>query len=140
VAIDEKASAVELVNEVRAEDQVVGNSDRLAQVFVNLLRNALNAVEAGTGRIVVRSKRVERAGVPGIAIDVEDNGPGIPAHLLPDIFVAFVTSRLDARGTGLGLTVAEGIVTQHGGSITASNRAEGGACLEVWLPAAVPRV
>ena len=48
-------------------------------------------------------------------MSVEDNGPGIPAHLLPDIFGAFVTTRLDARGTGLGLTVAEGIVTQHGG-------------------------
>ena len=136
VAIDEKASAVELVNEVRPEDQVVGNSDRLEQVFVNLLRNALNAVEAGSGRIVVRSRRAERSGQPGVTVSVEDNGPGIPAHLLPDIFEAFVTTRLDARGTGLGLTVAEGIVTQHGGSITASNRAEGGACLEVWLPAA----
>ncbi len=136
VAIDEKASAVELANEVRAEDQVVGNSDRLAQVFVNLLRNALNAVEAERGKIVVRSRRLERSGVPGIMVSVEDNGPGIPADLLPDIFVAFVTSRLDARGTGLGLTVAEGIVTQHGGSISASNRTEGGASLEVWLPAA----
>ncbi len=136
VAIDEKASSVELVNEVGAEAQVVGNSDRLAQVFVNLLRNSLNAVEAGRGRIVVRSRRQERPGEAGIAVSVEDNGPGIPTDVLPDIFEAFVTTRLDARGTGLGLTVAEGIVTQHGGSITASNRAEGGACLEVWLPVA----
>ena len=89
---------------------------------------------------MVRSQPGRAAGTPGIAVSVEDNGPGIPADLLPDIFVAFVTSRLDARGTGLGLTVAEGIVTQHGGSITASNRAEGGACLEVWLPAAVSKV
>jgi signal transduction histidine kinase len=136
VAIDEKASSVELVNEVNAEAQVVGNSDRLAQVFVNLLRNALNAVEAGRGRILVRSRPAERPGETGIAVRVEDNGPGIPAELLTGIFDAFVSTRLDARGTGLGLTVAEGIVTQHGGSITASNRAEGGACLEVWLPAA----
>jgi signal transduction histidine kinase len=136
VAIDEKASAVELVNEIGAEDQVVGNSDRLAQVFVNLLRNSLNAVEAGRGRIVIRSRRGERQGETGIVVGVEDNGPGIPADVLPDIFEAFVTTRLDARGTGLGLTVAEGIVAQHGGSITASNRAEGGACLEVWLPSA----
>jgi C4-dicarboxylate-specific signal transduction histidine kinase len=125
-----------LFNEVGADAQVVGNSDRLEQVFVNLLRNALNAVEAGRGRIVVRSRRAERQGETGIAVRVEDNGPGIPADLLTGIFDAFVTTRLDARGTGLGLTVAEGIVTQHGGSITASNRAEGGACLEVWLPAA----
>jgi two-component system NtrC family sensor kinase len=135
VAIDEKASAVELVNEVGADAQVVGNSDRLGQVFVNLLRNALNAVEAGRGRILVRSRRAERPGEAGVAVSVEDNGPGIPADMLTGIFDAFVTTRLDARGTGLGLTVAEGIVTQHGGSITASNRAEGGACLEVWLPA-----
>jgi signal transduction histidine kinase len=136
VAIDEKASSVELINEVGPEAQVVGNSDRLAQVFVNLLRNALNAVETGSGKVVVRSRRAERQGEAGVVVGVEDNGPGIPADVLPDIFEAFVTTRLDARGTGLGLTVAEGIVTQHGGSITASNRAEGGACLEVWLPAA----
>jgi signal transduction histidine kinase len=136
VAIDEKAGGVEFVNDARAEDRVVGNSDRLAQVFVNLLRNGLNAVEAGSGRIAVCSRPVDRAGEVGVAVTVEDNGRGIPADLLPDIFGAFVTSRLDARGTGLGLTVAEGIVTQHGGTIAASNRVEGGACLEVWLPAA----
>lgn len=136
VAIDEKASHVEFADEVRADDRVIGNSDRLAQVFVNLLRNALNAVGTTGGQIVVRSRRAERPEGPGIAVSVEDNGPGIPAHLLPDIFGAFVTTRLDARGTGLGLTVAEGIVTQHGGTISAGNRPEGGACLEVWLPAA----
>lgn len=134
VAIDEKASNVEFVNEIGPDDEAVGNSDRLVQVFVNLLRNALNAIQLSHGQIVVRSRRSERAGEPGIAVRVEDNGPGIPADMLPDIFSAFVTTRLDARGTGLGLTVAEGIVTQHGGSIAASNRAEGGACLEVWLP------
>jgi nitrogen fixation/metabolism regulation signal transduction histidine kinase len=58
---------------------------------------------------------------------------------LQDLDVSLVTTRLDAHGTGLGLTVAQGIVTQHGGSITASNRKEGGACLEVWLPVAVSR-
>ena len=45
-----------------------------------------------------------RAGEPGVAVAVEDNGPGIPPDVLPDIFDAFVTTRLDARGTGLGLT------------------------------------
>jgi len=134
VAIDEKASSIDFVNEVSAEDKIIADSDRLGQVFVNLLRNALNAIEPSSGQIVIRSRRADRAGEPGIAVRVEDNGPGIPADLLPDIFSAFVTTRLDARGTGLGLTVAEGIVTQHGGAIAASNRSDGGACLEVWLP------
>ena len=136
VAIDEKASVVDFSNEIEPDDRIIGNSDRLAQVFVNLLRNALNAVEPARGHIMVRGRRAERSGEPGIVVRVEDNGPGIPADLLPDIFSAFVTTRLDARGTGLGLTVAEGIVTQHGGTIAACNRNEGGACLEVWLPAA----
>jgi signal transduction histidine kinase len=69
-------------------------------------------------------------------VDVDDDGPGIPEDVLPQIFEAFVTSRLDAKGTGLGLTVAEGIVQQHGGTIEASNRPGGGARIEVRLPAA----
>ncbi len=134
VAIDERASGVEFTNHADGEHKIMGNSDRLLQVFVNLLRNALNAV-GSSGRIEARSKREVRNGRPSIVITVEDNGSGIPADVLPDIFDAFVTTRLDARGTGLGLTVSEGIITQHGGTISASNRREGGACLEVCLPA-----
>jgi signal transduction histidine kinase len=132
VAIDDKSASVEFSNHVAADASVTGNPDRLVQVFVNLLRNALNAVESSAGKIDVRA----RGGPRGVTISVEDNGRGIPADVLPDIFDAFVTTRLDARGTGLGLTVAEGIVTQHGGSISACNRPEGGAKLEVTLPAA----
>jgi signal transduction histidine kinase len=135
VAIDEKAAAVTFVNNVKPGDAVLGNTDRLVQVFVNLLRNALLAVPS-SGEIRVESKHVQRAGQNWVCCTVLDTGPGIPADILPNLFEAFVTTRLDARGTGLGLTVAEGIVTQHGGTISASNRAEGGASLEVMLPAA----
>jgi signal transduction histidine kinase len=137
VAIDEKSSHVEFLNHASAEHSVIGNPDRLLQVFVNLLRNALNAIGSdGAGRIEVRARREQRDGRASIVLTVEDNGQGIPAYVLPDIFDAFVTTRLDAHGTGLGLTVAEGIITQHGGTIAASNRPQGGACLEVCLPAA----
>jgi len=135
VAIDEKASVVTFQNNVRPKDTVNGNADRLVQVFVNLLRNALMAVSTG-GLIRVESRFLQRGGQNWICCTVLDNGPGIPAHVLPNLFEAFVTTRLDARGTGLGLTVAEGIVTQHGGTISASNRADGGASLDVTLPAA----
>jgi signal transduction histidine kinase len=135
VAIDEKAAVVTFRNNVNHSHAVIGNQDRLIQVFVNLLRNALIAVSSG-GTITVESKPVQRSGQEWICCAVIDDGPGIPSHVLPNLFEAFVTTRLDARGTGLGLTVAEGIVSQHGGTISASNRPEGGASLQVLLPAA----
>jgi len=138
VAIDEKAAQANFANQVGASDIVTGNSDRLIQVFVNLLRNALYAIRP-SGRIVVHSRRFNRNAQAWISVTVEDDGPGIPPDVLPDIFEAFVSSRLDAKGTGLGLTIAEGIVHQHGGAIAASNRQAGGASLEVTLPASDPR-
>jgi signal transduction histidine kinase len=136
LAIDDKASGAHFTNRVSDEHRVVGNTDRLIQVFVNLLRNALNAID-NTGSITVSSSELEGAGRCWVVIAVEDDGPGIPPDVLPDIFDAFVTTRLDSKGTGLGLTVSEGIVRQHGGSITAFNRTGGGARLEVKLPAAM---
>lgn len=135
VAIDEKAAGVRFDNRVDEQDQILGNSDRLIQLFVNVLRNALHAIKSG-GSILVRSRGEIVNGQQLVVVAVEDDGPGIPSDVLPDIFEAFVTTRLDARGTGLGLTVAEGIAHQHGGAITAANRPQGGACLEVRIPAA----
>lgn len=133
VAIDEKAAEIAFENAVPGGALVHGNADRLVQVFVNLLRNAMNAAPAG-GHVRAAAHCCQFEGKPAVTITVDDDGPGIPAEVLPDIFEAFVTTRLDARGTGLGLTVAEGIVHQHGGSIKASNRPGGGARLEVILP------
>jgi signal transduction histidine kinase len=135
VAIDEKASQVEFDVEAPANAAVVGNQDRLIQVFVNLVRNSLIAVERG-GKITVRVHEATLDSQPAWSITVEDNGPGIPPDVLPEIFDAFVSSRLDSRGTGLGLTVARGIVDQHGGKIHASNCPLGGARLQVTLKAA----
>jgi signal transduction histidine kinase len=138
VAIDEKAARVKFTNDVGASDLVTGNADRLIQVFVNLLRNALDAIRPA-GSIAVHSRRLNRNAQSWVSVTVEDDGPGIPPDVLPEIFDAFVSSRLDAKGTGLGLTIAEGIVHQHAGTISASNRPEGGACLEVTLPSSDAR-
>jgi signal transduction histidine kinase len=135
VGIDEKAVSVNFTNSVGIIDTAMGNGDRLVQVFVNLLRNALNAIKPG-GHIEVTSFITLEGGRRWLHLKVEDDGPGIPPDVLPDIFDAFVSTRLDSRGTGLGLTIADGIISQHGGTISAANRASGGACLEVKLPAA----
>lgn len=133
VAIDERASGVTFESDADGRHVVKGSRDRLIQLFVNLLKNALHAID-GSGAIVVRACQEALNHRSDIVIMVEDDGVGIPEEVLPNIFDAFVTSRLDARGTGLGLTVAEGIVHQHGGGIRAANRPEGGAVIEVRLP------
>lgn len=137
LALDERAAAVRFRNEIPADWLAPGDEDRLMQVFVNLLKNGVYAMDAA-GDIVVRARRHHTETGGWIVIEVDDDGPGIPADVLPNIFDAFVSSRLDSRGTGLGLTVAEGIVQQHGGQLSAANRADGGARLTVRLPLAAP--
>jgi signal transduction histidine kinase len=129
VSIDERSQQVRFLNEIVPATQVNGNADRLIQVFVNLLRNALEATP-DNGLIVAKS--ISCNGL--LKVLIEDTGSGISQEILPGLFEAFVSSRLDSSGTGLGLTVAEGIVEQHGGRISARNRPEGGACIEIELP------
>jgi len=133
--LDERAAGVSFENAVDPNAVVQGDYDRLIQVAINLLRNAVYALDGG-GRITVRAEPRRDDGRDVWAIQVDDTGSGIPEDVLPSIFEAFVSSRLDSRGTGLGLTVADGIVQRHGGRIVAENRPEGGARLEVTLPAA----
>ncbi len=137
-SIEEKASRILFHNEAKVEDAVLGNADRLLQVFVNLIRNALQAVPDRGGEIRILTSRIKGEGKPLLSIRVEDNGPGIAPEVLPDIFDAFVSTRLDSKGTGLGLTVSEGIIQQHGGTISAANRPGGGARLEVRLTEHAP--
>ncbi len=133
VQIEPDAGQVIFHNRVEEGCTILGNSDRLLQVYVNLFRNSVNAV-GGQGNIYV-SARSYRNDRDWIVLSVEDDGPGIEPEILPAIFEPFITSNLDSRGTGLGLAVAEGIIQQHGGVIVASNRPEGGARFEVTLPA-----
>ncbi len=101
--------------------------DRMRQVLVNLLENAVWAAGEG-GRVEAR------AGLEGgqLVYTVRDHGPGFPEEDLPRIFEPFFTGRTD--GTGLGLAVARRIVELHGGTITARNHPAGGAEMRVALP------
>jgi len=120
VRIDREARDVDLRTEAPAGLTVLADPDRLGQVFVNLLRNAADAMD-GMGTITVRAERVVRDGRPWVSIRVQDQGPGIAPDVLSRLFEPFVSTRLDARGTGLGLAVSEGIVREHGGVILARN-------------------
>ncbi|WP_353808821.1 sensor histidine kinase [Agromyces sp. SYSU T00194] len=104
---------------------------QLNQVWTNLLDNAVDAVRDG-GTVTLRA-------VPdgaGVRVDVEDDGPGIPAELLGTVFDAFVTTKPPGEGTGLGLNIAHHIVTDvHGGRLTATS-SPGRTVFSAWLPPA----
>jgi len=107
--------------------EVEGEPTALARVFVNLIANAAQASPPGA---VVR---VRIAGEQGqVVVRVLDEGPGVPSEILDRIFDPFFTTK--PSGTGLGLTVAHRLVEAHGGTLSAANRAEGGAEFVVVLP------
>jgi two-component system, NtrC family, sensor kinase len=110
---------------------VQGDQQKLIQVLVNLLRNAIQATEKSK-RILVRAQR--DAGE--VVFAVEDEGPGVPSELRDKIFEPFVSTKGD-KGMGMGLYMARLIVESHQGQIRCSNRPAGGARFEVRLkPAA----
>ena len=116
-----------------ATEPVVGDGSRLRQAFANILANARAHTPPGT-RIDVR---VEAEG-DGVAVSVADEGPGIPPELVDQVFERFVRadpSRARASGgSGLGLSIVDGIVRAHGGRVQAANRSGGGVIFTVELP------
>jgi PAS domain S-box-containing protein len=114
-----------------------GDEGLLRQALLNLARNAAEAcaITTGGGRVVVRGDIVRDEEAEFQRISVSDNGPGIPANVLPKLFRPFFTTK--AKGTGLGLAVVQKIIVQHGGQVEVRNRPEGGAEFIVTLP--VPR-
>lgn len=137
VSLDRDAKSVELASTVSEHLVIACDAERMLQVFVNLIRNAVDAVTRNQkpGRVDVEAEFFERDGSEWVSIKVADTGPGIDSALLESMFEPFVSSRLDAKGTGLGLGVAQGIVHEHGGVILAHNRSDGpGAVFEVMVP------
>ena len=105
------------------------------QVLLNLVTNSAQAMDKPRGRIIV-STRI--AGPAEIAIEVEDNGKGIPPEALPKIFDPFFTTKEVGKGTGLGLSIAYKIVTQHGGRIDVRSTVGVGTTVTVTLPVVPP--
>lgn len=102
------------------------------QVFLNLLKNALDAFDGKGGEINIRARHDERE----ITIEIEDNGVGIPDEMISQIFAPFVTTKEAGKGTGLGLSISRKIVEGHGGSLEVRRAASGGSIFVVTLPTA----
>lgn len=107
---------------------VLGLLDQLRQVVLNLMLNAAEAMPSG-GRLIVATELRDEE----VRLCVSDTGPGIAPDILPHVFDAFVTDKVN--GTGLGLTITYDIVQRHNGHIRAENAPGGGAIFTLGLPA-----
>jgi two-component system nitrogen regulation sensor histidine kinase GlnL len=115
-----------------------GDRDKLTQVFLNLVKNALQAMD-GRGCLTITTRMEtdfhirEQGKSRGklIRVDIEDNGPGIEEENLPHIFAPFFTTK--NNGTGLGLAICHRIITEHGGLIRVESHERAGAIFKVSL-------
>jgi two-component system, NtrC family, sensor kinase len=111
-----------------------GSLSQISQVFLNLLMNAAQAIPEGRiepGMIVLRTRMDGRHMV---RVEIQDNGSGIPEHVLPRIFDPFFTTAEGGQGTGMGLSVSFGIVQEHGGMILVDTELGTGTVFAVLLP------
>jgi len=131
---DSKDIAITVDVDPRTAD-VLGPRNRLTQILLNLLLNAVDALE-GKGRIDICAQPTPDGSQ--VSLLVMDSGPGIADEMKDKLFDPFTTTKPAGKGTGLGLAVTHAIVQGLGGSIAVHNRESGGACFEVRLRASQP--
>ena len=112
---------------------VLMDENQMKQVLINLVHNALQAMPEG-GQMHITTEVMQKVGRDGLMVSVQDDGVGISSEDQPRIFEPFFTTRADQGGTGLGLSVTYGIVSEHGGEIEVSSEPGKGSIFKVWLP------
>lgn len=143
IAYQFKKSNIELViNNLLGDERLIveGFPEGLIEVFVNLLMNAIQAIEENRnkghikeGRIEVIINKVNISGKLHYLVDIKDNGVGIKEELIPQIFNPFFTTK--PQGTGLGLSVSQKIISEMGGFIQVDSKLYEGSTFRVILPA-----
>ena len=128
---------VEVRREYDRTGRIRGDPNELSQLFLNLLTNALDALE-GRGTIWIRTccSRTDVRDPGRILVEVQDDGPGIPPEDRDRIFEPFFTTKEVGKGTGLGLSIAYSIAKRHGGELSALAASPRGTLFRVSLPAA----
>ncbi len=136
---------IEIIEDLNAEVMVRADPTQILQVIMNLCTNAYQAIRADRGWIKVSMKSVVVASREGVeignlshgkyvCITVEDNGSGISTEYIGRIFEPYFTTSEKEEGTGLGLSVVHGIVSDHGGAITVDTAIGQGSCFTVYMP------
>lgn len=123
---------IEIVRDIPGDLSLNLDAQRMQQVFLNLIENAVHGIEEPPGQIKI-SARSDAEG-SSILIVVEDTGKGIPEHLLGRIFDPFFSTKEVGAGTGLGLSIVYGIVQKHGGTVSVQSRLGEGTRFTITLP------
>jgi two-component system C4-dicarboxylate transport sensor histidine kinase DctB len=135
VAEASKNNGIAVVVDVQpATLSVMAEEAALGSVLVNLMRNAIDAMQASPRRTLRLEARPQEGRV---ILRVSDTGPGIPPDILPRLFEPFVTSKPAGTGLGLGLAISAQLLRAMDGTLDAANLPDGGACFVVDLPAAI---
>lgn len=107
------------------------DANLLKQILLNIIMNALQAMENGGGKLLVETAA---AGTDDVCFIIADNGPGIPAETIDRIFDRYFTTKKSGEGTGLGLFVTKSLLENMGGEISVTSRSGGGTTFTVTLP------
>lgn len=126
------ASAVSIKLELSDEIIIYVDKQRMQQAFLNLLKNALDAL-GESGNIWVSAQRIEAETGPVVEIIFADDGPGIPEEIQERIFDPFFTTKDVGQGSGLGLFVVHDIIEAHGGDLLVDSRPGNGTTFVIWL-------
>jgi len=125
-----RGQGIETTLELPAQALIRGSADKLQQLFINLVINAIDAMPNG-GKLGVR---VTPIGADRFEIEIRDSGHGMAPETLARIFEPFYSTKGPGRGSGLGLVVAQGIVSDHGGSLSASSSLGRGTEFTIAFP------
>jgi two-component system NtrC family sensor kinase len=126
------AAGVEITSEVPEELDIYADAQKLQEVLLNLLLNSAQAMPDGNGKITITARRLPDG--DQVEIQVADTGCGIPAEHRSQIFDPFFTTKEVGYGTGLGLSVAHGVIERHGGSLTVKSKVGEGSVFTIRLP------
>ena len=134
-AYEQRVSNIAVIDALAAGlPQVFADGYQIQQVLLNLVINAEQAMLSANGRGILVVRTWHDVDQESVALEVNDDGPGIPEEVQPKIFDPFFTTKEVGKGTGLGLTVAYAIVHEHGGRIRLESRPGVGASFYVEVP------